>query len=135
MSIQAVRAEACRFELNSGEIAAELSGAEAAPLLIGIPGLSANLRSFDTIYAALDPARHRMLAYDPRGRGLSDKTGPGTYGWPKHVADILEMADQLGARQFDLIGWSMGTWIAMELCRLAPGRVRRTGAHRRWRYP
>ena len=114
-----------RFALRSGEIAAELSGDEAGHLVIGIPGLSANLRSFDVIFAALDPARHRRLAYDPRGRGCSEKTPEGTYGWPAHADDIVEMADRLGAETFDLAGWSMGTWIAMEVCRRHPGRVSR----------
>ena len=114
-----------RFRLSSGEIAAEISGNPTAPLVIGIPGLSANLRSFDVIFEALDPQRHRRLAYDPRGRGHSEKTPPGTYGWPAHARDIIEMADQLGAATFDLVGWSMGTWIAMKVCELAPGRVRR----------
>jgi 3-oxoadipate enol-lactonase len=114
-----------RFKLRSGDVAAELSGDPDAPLVIGVPGLSANLRSFDEIFAGLDPERHRMLAYDPRGRGKSEKTPPGSYGWPAHTADILEMADQLGAETFDLVGWSMGTWIAMKVCETAGERVRR----------
>lgn len=114
-----------RFRLRNGEIAAELSGREEAPLVIGITGLSANLRSFDVMWGGLDPERHRRLAYDPRGRGCSEKTPPGTYGWPRHADDVVEMADQLGAETFDLVGWSMGTWIAMEVCRRHPGRVRR----------
>jgi pimeloyl-ACP methyl ester carboxylesterase len=113
------------FQLQSGRIAAEVSGAADALLVIGIPGLSANLRSFDVIFAALDPSRHRRLAYDPRGRGRSERTPSGTYGWPAHARDVVAMADELGAATFDLIGWSMGTWIAMDLCRLHPGRVRR----------
>jgi pimeloyl-ACP methyl ester carboxylesterase len=114
-----------KFHLRSGEIAAELSGSEEGRLAIGIPGLSANLRSFDVIFDALDGARHRRLAYDPRGRGRSEKTGPGTYGWPGHARDVVDMADELGADSFDVIGWSMGSWIAMVVCSLAPGRVRR----------
>lgn len=113
------------FHLRSGEIAAELSGSPGGRLVVAIPGLSANLRSFDVIFEALDPDTHRMLAYDTRGRGRSEKTPPGTYGWPAHARDVIEMADQLGAQSFDLIGWSMGTWIAMVVCGLAPGRVRR----------
>jgi len=116
-------AVARRFRLRSGDIAAELSGTASGRLVIGIPGLSANLRSFDVVFEALDPAKHRRLAYDPRGRALSEKTPPGTYGWPSHARDVIEMADQLGAETFDLIGWSMGTWIAMQVCALAPGRV------------
>lgn len=113
------------FHLRSGTIAAELSGSPDGHLVIGIPGLSANLRSFDVIFEALDPRKHRRLAYDPRGRGRSEQTAPATYGWPAHARDVIEMADELGAETFDLVGWSMGTWIAMLVCGLAPGRVRK----------
>lgn len=122
---QATTTEARRFRLASGEIAAELSGSPDGTLVVGVPGLSANLRSFDVIFDALEPARHRRLAYDPRGRGRSDKTPAGSYGWPAHARDIVEMADQLGHERFDLVGWSMGTWIAMKVCEMYPGRVRR----------
>ena len=121
----ATTTETRRFRLSNGEIAAEVSGSPDGTLVIGVPGLSANLRSFDVILDALDPQRHRRLAFDPRGRARSEKTPPGTYGWPAHARDIVEMADQLGAAQFDLVGWSMGTWIAMKVCELYPGRVRR----------
>src|SRR5579864_666010 len=114
-----------RFQLQSGEVAYEISGAEAGRLVVGIPGLSANLRSFDVIYEGLDGERHRKLAFDPRGRGQSSKTAPGTYGWPSHARDVIEMADQLNAETFDVIGWSMGAWIAMVVGQMAPGRVRR----------
>lgn len=114
-----------RFELSSGEVAAEVSGAEAGQLVIGIPGLSVNLRCFDVIFGGLDPAIHRRLAFDPRGRGRSEKTPAGTYGWPSHARDIIEMADNLEAETFDLIGLSMGAWIAMQVAQMAPGRVRK----------
>ncbi len=114
-----------RLQLESGEVACEITGKPTAPLVIGVPGLSANLRSFDVIFDTLDGNRHRKLAFDPRGRGRSPDTGPGTYGWPAHARDILEMADHLGAQTFDLIGWSMGCWIAMVVAETAPTRVRK----------
>jgi pimeloyl-ACP methyl ester carboxylesterase len=114
-----------RFILQAGEVAYEISGADTGQLVIGIPGLSANLRSFDVIYEALDGERHRKLAFDPRGRGRSSKSAPGTYGWPSHAKDVIEMADQLHAETFDVIGWSIGAWIAMVVAQMAPGRVRR----------
>jgi pimeloyl-ACP methyl ester carboxylesterase len=106
-------------------VACEITGSESGRVVIGIPGLSANLRSFDVIYEALDGDRHRKVAFDPRGRGRSSDSGPGTYGWPSHAADVIEIADQLGAHTFDLVGWSMGAWIAMVVAQMAPGRVRR----------
>jgi pimeloyl-ACP methyl ester carboxylesterase len=114
-----------RFKLRSGEVAAELSGSDQGRLVIAIPGLSANLRSFDVILQQLDGARHRRLAFDPRGRGRSEKTPAGTYGWPSHARDVIEMADQLDAATFDVIGWSMGAWIAMVVAQMARERVRR----------
>lgn len=113
------------LRLQSGQVACEISGAESGHLVIGIPGLSANLRSFDVIFAALDGARYRKVAFDPRGRGRSEKTPPGTYGWPAHAGDVIEIADQLGAQTFDVIGWSMGAWIAMVVAKMEPGRVRK----------
>ncbi len=114
-----------RLKLRSGEIACEVSGSDSGQLVVGIPGLSANLRSFDVIYDALDWERHRKVAFDPRGRGHSSKSGPGTYGWPSHARDVIEIADQLGAESFDVIGWSMGAWIAMVVAQMVPGRIRR----------
>jgi pimeloyl-ACP methyl ester carboxylesterase len=38
---------------------------------------------------------------------------------------VIEIADQLKAGTFDVIGWSMGSWIAMVVAQLAPTRVRR----------
>jgi pimeloyl-ACP methyl ester carboxylesterase len=114
-----------RLKLRSGEIACEISGSESGHLVVGIPGLSANLRSFDVIYDALDGHRYRKVAFDPRGRGRSEKTAPGTYGWPAHARDVIEIADQLGAHSFDVLGWSMGAWIAMVVAQLAPERVRK----------
>src|SRR5476651_2140712 len=113
-----------RLKLKSGEVACEISGSDTGRMVIGIPGLSANLRSFDVIFGALDGDRHRKVAFDPRGRGHSSKTGPGTYGWPAHAADVIEIADQLGAKTFDVIGWSMGAWVAMVVAQIVPGRVR-----------
>jgi pimeloyl-ACP methyl ester carboxylesterase len=114
-----------RLMLRSGEVACEVSGSDVGQTVIGIPGLSANLRSFDVIFDALAGERHRKVAFDPRGRGYSSKTGPGTYGWPSHATDVIEIADQLQAQTFDLIGWSMGAWIAMVVAEKAPARVRR----------
>src|SRR5439155_1476729 len=57
--------------------------------------------------------------------GRSSDSGPGTYGWPSHARDVIEMADRLGAETFDVIGWSMGVWIAMVVAQMAPHRVRR----------
>jgi len=85
-----------------------------------LPGLSANLRSFEFIGGALADGGFGVVTIDLRGRGRSESTPPGTYGWPAHAADIAEVAGQLGAGSFHLLGWSMGAYVAMQLASMKP---------------
>src|SRR6476620_1301049 len=67
------------------------------------------------------PRRHHGL----RGRGRSDITPPGSYGWDSHVRDLLEIAELYGADSFDVIGHSMGGFIGMSLAAQYPRRCGR----------
>ena len=115
--------EALELQLPSGRVHAEVRGPAAGLLLVAVPGLSANLRGFDFLAERLAPP-HRVVALDLRGRGHSEVTAAGTYGWERHAEDVIAVADALDARQFVVIGQSMGAAIAMEVARLAPGRLR-----------
>lgn len=108
------------FELASGRLRARRHGAAGPDLVIGVPGLTANLVSFERIAEAAP-----MTVLDLRGRGMSDVTPPGTYGWDAHARDVLEVATRLGADRFSIVGWSMGAYVAMAAARLAPRRIRR----------
>ncbi len=109
--------------LASGDLHAEWFGAERGRLVVCIPGLSANLRGFDFIAERIADPAHQVVTLDLRGRGQSQVTGPGTYGWIHHAEDVLAVADALGASRFDVIGQSMGAAVAMEIARLAPQRL------------
>jgi len=111
------------LQLSSGSLHALRTGQGAGVPVICIPGLSANARSFDAIAAAL---RERpVIALDLRGRGLSPATPPGTYGWRRHAQDALEAARQLGFGKIDLVGHSMGAFVAMQAAALEPALIRR----------
>lgn len=112
--------------LRSGRLQAQRWGDPAAPLVLCVPGLSAHMHAFDVIgpRIAADGQRH-VVALDLRGRGRSDVTGPGTYGLHTHSDDLLDAADALEALTFDLVGWSMGAMIGIELAAVTPARVRR----------
>ncbi len=114
-----------RIPLTSGVLHVEATGDPRGPLVLCVHGLSANCRSFDRLGPALADAGNRVVAMDLRGRGRSDITGPGSYGWDSHVADLLEIADHFGADSFDLVGHSMGGFIGMALAAEHPGRCRR----------
>jgi len=111
------------LHLANGDLHAEWFGAARGRLVVCVPGLSANLRGFDFIAERISDPAHRVVALDLRGRGQSQVTGPGTYGWVHHAEDVLGVADALGASRFDVVGQSMGAAVAMEIARLAPQRL------------
>jgi pimeloyl-ACP methyl ester carboxylesterase len=115
------------FDLSipSGILRAHRFGPRDGRLVLCVPGLSANSRSFDYLATELAAAGQRVVTVDLRGRGLSSVTGPGTYGWNNHAKDLLDAATALGAERFSLVGHSMGAFIGMVVARRAPQRVRR----------
>ncbi len=117
-------AEQLDLDLPAGRLRIERSGAPDAPAAICVHGLSANLRSFDPLRDELVDTGRQVVAMDLRGRGRSPDTGPGAYGLEAHGADVVAIADALGIDRWDLIGWSMGALIGMEVARAAPHRQR-----------
>jgi 3-oxoadipate enol-lactonase len=103
----------------------ESNGDPLGPLILCVHGLSANCRSFDRFVPVLAEAGHHVVAMDLRGRGRSDISPPGSYGWDSHVRDLLEIAELYGADSFDVIGHSMGGFIGMTLAAQYPRRCNR----------
>lgn len=110
--------------LPSGRIRARRWGPPDAPLLLCVPGLSANLTAFDALAQRLAGTGRQVVAFDPRGCGRSEITPPGSYGMAGHAEDVLAVADALGAREFDAAGWSMGALTLMDVARRHPERLR-----------
>ncbi len=114
-----------RILLASGALHVESNGDPRGGLVLCVHGLSANCRSFDRLVPALTAAGHHVVTMDLRGRGHSEITPPGTYGWDSHVRDLLEIGDFFRADSFDLIGHSMGGFIGMTLAAQHRHRCRR----------
>lgn len=75
-------------------------------------------------YVPLLSARHRLIA--PSHPGFGQSSLPDWIDAPDDIAYIhLELLDRLGLGQVDVIGCSLGGWIACELATKAPERVRR----------
>jgi len=78
----------------------------------------------DQPFIGLLAARHRLIA--PSHPGFGRSTLP---FWIDSCDDIayvhLELMDRLGLRQADIVGCSIGGWIAAELATKSPERVRR----------
>jgi 3-oxoadipate enol-lactonase len=111
--------------LEAGRLRVRRWGAADAPAAVCVPGLSANLCSFDRLAERLAGDTLQLVAVDLRGRGRSEVTGAGSYGWRNHARDVLGIADAIGAASFAIIGQSSGAAIAMTCAQLDPSRVER----------
>ena len=125
MTQQAVGYEDSDIPLASGRLRVRRWGAAEAPAVLCVPGISANLCGFDRLAERLAGDTLQLVAIDMRGRGRSQVTGAGTYGWRNHARDVLGVADAVGAPSFAVIGQSSGAAIAMTCAQLAPSRVER----------
>jgi pimeloyl-ACP methyl ester carboxylesterase len=73
----------------------------------------------------LTDAGRRVIAFDNRGHGQSDKPhDPAAYALPVMAGDALALLDHLGIQRTDVMGYSMGARIASFLTLAHPDRVR-----------
>ena len=93
------------------------------PVLLLHGGL-ANSDYFGRLIPALTRAGYRVIAIDSRGHGRSSvSTRP--YSYALMARDVVTVLDRVGVRQVDLVGWSDGGVIGLQLGLDAPARVRR----------
>ena len=93
---------------------------DGEPLLC-IMGLGGNLHFWEFQIAAL-AAHHRVIAFDNRGAGRSDKP-PGPYTIPILADDAIAVLDAVGVPRAHVLGISMGGMIAQDLALRYPDRV------------
>jgi len=114
------------FDSDGVEIAYEVEG-EGEPILL-IHGfasnVSANWRDAHWL-RTLTAAARRVVAYDNRGHGRSEKLyDPDLYGAPAMAEDARRLLDHLGIERADVMGYSMGARIGAFLVFKHPERVR-----------
>jgi pimeloyl-ACP methyl ester carboxylesterase len=98
-------------------------GAAGDTAVVAIHGLTANHTCWGPLAEDL-PAGHRLIAYDLRGRGDSDKPAAG-YSLAHHDADLLALLDRLGLGRPVIAGHSLGAAIAVRFAAHHPDRVAR----------
>jgi pimeloyl-ACP methyl ester carboxylesterase len=114
-----------KLDLPAGHLHAREWGPDDGHLVVCVPGLTSNCRAFDVIAERAAGDGLRVVALDLRGRGHSETTRPGTYGWPAHARDVLGAAYALGAdAPVAIVGHSMGAFVAMQAAADAPERLR-----------
>lgn len=68
---------------------------------------------------------HEVLAPSLPGWGASADAPPELDSMGQYQLHLLELFDRMGLKQFDLVGISMGGWVASELAVRNPHRVRK----------
>jgi esterase len=91
---------------------------------VALHSLFADGSSFQPLMAAFDPEKWSVALLDVRGYGRS-KTIPGSFNLGTVAADALAVTDNLGWKEFSVIGHSMGGKAGIRLVELAKGKVRR----------
>jgi pimeloyl-ACP methyl ester carboxylesterase len=100
---------------------AEWPGPAKGPAIVCIHGLTANHTCWASVADVLSPI-HRLIAYDLRGRGESDKPDKG-YSLALHGDDLEGLLDHFGLKKAVLIGHSLGAHIAVRFAATRPQRV------------
>lgn len=115
-----------RFNSDGVEIAYLDEGSGEAVLLIHGFASNVNTNWVDTGWVkTLTQAGYRVIAYDNRGHGRSQKLyGIEDYGAPIMAEDARRLLDHLGIERAHVIGYSMGARIAAFLAMGHPARVR-----------
>src|SRR5579875_4090242 len=90
--------------------------------LVLIGGLGVHTGEYRPLIDAL-ARHHRVLAADNRGAGSSDRPDA-PYSYEMMAADTVAAMDAAGVIAADVVGFSMGARIAIELCLAHPERVR-----------
>jgi len=97
--------------------------AAARQAIVCVHGLTANHTCWASMADALGPD-YRLIAYDLRGRGESDKPEKG-YSLEAHGQDLGRLLDHYGLKKAVLMGHSLGAHIALRFAVTQPGRVSR----------
>jgi pimeloyl-ACP methyl ester carboxylesterase len=95
----------------------------AGPPVIVLHGATGFLETMHYFITALAPT-HTVIAVDSRAQGRStDSAAPLSYGLM--ADDVLKLMDSLHLKQADVVGWSDGGIIGLDLAMNHPDRVRR----------
>ncbi|NND13740.1 MAG: alpha/beta fold hydrolase [Acidimicrobiia bacterium] len=93
------------------------------PLAMLIHGYPLNHTMWLEQLAALSDIR-RVIAVDLRGFGHSAPTGASPVSIDDYAADVSELVAALGSKEADIVGLSMGGYVALALWANSPGIVR-----------
>ena len=111
--------------VSGGDLALFRYGPEAGRPVLAIHGVTSSNRAWQLLAKNLVSHGFAIFAVDLRGRGDSNSL-PAPFGMLNHARDMIAVIDHLKIPKVDLIGHSMGAFVAVALLSLAPERFSRT---------
>lgn len=97
-------------------------GPRHATTILLLHGFPLDHRMWRAQREALEKEGWRVVVPDLRGFGKAP-AGRGPATMREYAGDVLRLADRAGIGRFVLAGFSMGGYVAFEVCRQAPSRI------------
>ena len=119
----AFRAELERTRVGADTIAWYSRG-EGPPLVMAI-GTGSTMAEWDPALLRLLAERRRLILFDYPGIGRSSPLRRGRTSFPALADTVAAFMKAIGVARGDVLGWSMGGFVAQQLAIRHPGRVRR----------
>ena len=111
-----------RMTMDDG-VALEVTDTGSGPGLLLVHGFGGAKEDFADHVDAL-ATRHRVVTFDHRGHGASDKPDDAAaYSLDRMAVDVLAIADGLGIDAFRLLGHSMGGMVSRRVVLAEPARI------------
>ena len=99
-------------------------GGSGAPVVL-VHGLGSRAEDWANLMPQLKEAGFHVYAIDLLGYGRSAQPGNATYSIPEEAQYVEEFLAQRGLEKINLVGWSMGGWVATRVALDRPERISR----------
>ncbi len=99
-------------------------GGSGAPVVL-VHGLGSRAEDWANLMQQLKRAGFHVYAIDLLGYGRSARPADASYSIPEEAQYVEEFLAQHGLQKVNLVGWSMGGWVAMRVALDQPARIAR----------
>ena len=108
---------------NGVEYAYRATGASDAPAVVTLQHFRGNLDSWDPALIDALAAGRRVITFDNRGVAATSGRTPSTIA--QMALDAIDFIDALDVGEVDLLGFSIGSFVAQEIALIRPASVRK----------
>ena len=108
---------------NGIDYAYRIAGAADATPLVALQHFRGNLDNWDPALIDALAGQRRVITFDNRGVAASTGTTPSTIA--QMALDAIDFIDALDVGEVDLLGFSIGSFVAQEIALVRPSAVRK----------